>query len=302
MQPLNRLEPLLLLFAAGLGIGLVFPLSKYASLAGIDPFIYIGWSAAGASCILLALTLLFRQRLAITAASLRYAVIAGATTYAIPFGTLVFVVPHLGSGIPSIFQSLTAILTLGVVAMLGMEKPGLMRSLGLVLGLVGVLIIIASRPTVDSTEDVSALWIAAALVTPLSLAFGNVYRSAAWPEGQNPIPLAALTFAAAALLMLAVGVAIAAARGDAAYLLVPSGGVWVVVLQAIATGVGYAFFFRLQRVGGPVYLSQISYVNTAVGLGFAIALFAEPVNLLMAVALALIVVGVALVNRTFETR
>ena len=36
----------------------------------------------------------------------------------------------------------------------------------------------------------------------------------------------------------------------------------LMLLQSLATGVGYAFFFRLQQVGGPVYLSQISYVNT----------------------------------------
>ena len=52
-------------------------------------------------------------------------------------------------------------------------------------------------------------------------------------------------------------------------------GWWLIALQSLATGVGYAFFFRLQQIGGPVYLSQISYVNTGVGVAFAVLLFGE---------------------------
>jgi hypothetical protein len=43
-----------------------------------------------------------------------------------------------------------------------------------------------------------------------------------------------------------------------------AGGWHLILMQSLATGFGYAFFFRLQQVGGPIYLSRISYVNTAV--------------------------------------
>lgn len=72
----------------------------------------------------------------------------------------------------------------------------------------------------------------------------------------------------------------------------------IMVGQGIATGLGYAFFFRLQQVGGPVFVSQLSYVNTAVGLGFAVALFSEQLSRWSWLALGLIVIGVLLVNRT----
>ena len=49
----------------------------------------------------------------------------------------------------------------------------------------------------------------------------------------------------------------------------------LMLLQSLVTGIGYAFFFRLQQVGGPVYLSQISYVNTGVGVAFAVLAFRE---------------------------
>ena len=52
-----------------------------------------------------------------------YAAIAGQLTFAIPFGMLVVVIPHLGSGIPAIFQSLAPIITLAIVLALGLERP-----------------------------------------------------------------------------------------------------------------------------------------------------------------------------------
>ena len=69
----------------------------------------------------------------------------------------------------------------------------------------------------------------------------------------------------------------------------------------MATGIGYAFFFRLQQVGGPVYLSQISYVNTGVGVAFAVLFFGEQLTPWLWLAVALVFVGVALVNRTQES-
>ena len=40
----------------------------------------------------------------------------------------------------------------------------------------------------------------------------------------------------------------------------------LVAAQVAASTAMFAFFFRLQAVGGPVYLSQIGYVAAALGL------------------------------------
>jgi drug/metabolite transporter (DMT)-like permease len=77
-----------------------------------------------------------------------------------------------------------------------------------------------------------------------------------------------------------------------------AGGWHLILMQSLATGFGYAFFFRLQQVGGPIYLSRISYVNTAVGVAFAVLLFAKHLSASIWLATALVFAGVALVNRT----
>lgn len=278
-----------------MGIGLVFPLSKLASITGISPFAYIGFSALGASLVLYVLARSAKTPVCLTPPNLRYAAIAGALTYAIPFGTLAFVVPHIGSGIPAILQSLTPMLTLGLVATLRMEGLGLHKLAGLLLGLAGVLVIVVSRNRL-AIDEASAFWLAAAFVTPLALSCGNVYRSYAWPPGEKAVALAAVTFGAAAILTLGVqGVMLAIAGASVS---MPSliDAIPIILAQSLASGFGYFFFFRLQQAGGPVYLSQISYVNTTVGVFFAAILFGEPIGATTLLAVLLIFAGIALVN------
>ena len=110
-----------------------------------------------------------------------------------------------------------------------------------------------------------------------------------------------LTLAAAAcgIFLLLV---LAQLTGHGGAIVEPLENGWrLMLLQSLATGIGYAFFFRLQQVGGPVYLSQISYVNTAVGVAFAVLLFGERLNAWIWLAVALVFAGVALVNRTYAT-
>jgi drug/metabolite transporter (DMT)-like permease len=294
----RRIEPVLLLFAAGFCIGLIFPFGRLAGEAGIPPLVFAGASAAGTSIVLGAITLLSAQRLPFDARTLGYALVAGQLTFAIPFGTLVAVIPHLGSGIPAILQSLAPIVTLAIVLVIGLERPDMMRTVGLATGMAGAIIILVSRNAGVLDADASFGWFLAALVTPAALAAGNVYRSTHWPKGKGPMPLATLTLAAAALglglvllLQALAGGVIAAGPGLRA-------GWWLIPAQSLATGVGYAFFFRLQQIGGPVYLSQISYVNTGVGVAFAVLLFGERLSLWIWLAVALVFAGVAIVNRT----
>lgn len=295
---LRHLEPLLLLFAAGFCIGLIFPLGKMAAGLGLSPLLYAGLCATGASLVLAIICKIRGECIVIDAETLRYAAIAGQITFAIPFGTLFVVIPHLGSGIPAILQSLAPILTLGLVSVLGVERPGTLRTAGLLTGMAGTSIILLQRnsDTVDAHAGIG--WYLLALVTPASLAAGNVFRTTHWPNGRGPLPLAMLTLAGAACGIATLAVALHLA-GHLPY---PStsitSGLTLIAAQSLAVGIGYAFFFRLQQVGGPVYLSQISYVNTGVGVAFAVLLFAERLSLWVWVSVGLILAGVAMVNRS----
>jgi drug/metabolite transporter (DMT)-like permease len=295
----QRLEPLLLLFAAGFCIGLTFPLGKIAAEQGLSPLLYAGASAAGASIILAMISWIAGERIAADAETLRYAAIAGPITFAIPFGTMLVVIPHLGSAIPAILQSLAPILTLAIVSVLGVERPSPLRAAGLIIGMVGTSIILLARDSNGAGAQEAHLgWYLLALLTPASLAAGNVFRTTHWPKGHGPLPLAMLTLAGAAvsiaLLALALHLAGLVSLPSAGL----AAGAGLIAAQSLAIGIGYAFFFRLQQVGGPVYLSQISYVNTGVGVAFAVLFFAERLSVYVWVSVGFILAGVAMVNRS----
>jgi drug/metabolite transporter (DMT)-like permease len=294
----RRIEPVVMLFAAGFCIGLIFPFGKLAGGLGIQPLVFAGASAAGASLVLGLIATLLGDTIVLDRQTAIYAGIAGQLTFAIPFGTLVAVIPHLGSGIPAILQSLAPIITLAIVYAIGLERANPLRTAGLATGLAGALIILFSRHAGALEVHAPFGWYIAALVTPAALAAGNVYRTTSWPKAYGPLPLATLTLAAATAGIVLVLILEWLAGSSIEIAPALSRGWWLIAMQSAATGVGYAFFFRLQQVGGPVYLSQISYVNTAVGVAFAVLLFAERLSLWLWLAAALVFAGVALVNRT----
>lgn len=294
----RRFEPLILLFTAGGFIGLIFPLAKLAGQIGMSPLTYTGLSAAGAAVVLHVVAHLGGRPPPVKRQEIGYALIAGQLTFAIPFGTLAAVIPQAGSGVPAILQSLAPLLTLAIVYVLGAERPSLWRSVGLGMGFCGVLLILFARGAGADATGAKLAWYVAALVTPLALAGGNVYRSLAWPEGSRPVALARLTLLAAAwgLLTLAGLFELTGLGGPALAGL--ADGWWLILVQSFVTGIGYALFFRLQQVGGPVYLSQISYVNTGVGVIFAVLAFRESLPVAAWLAIPLIFAGIALVTLT----
>ena len=69
------------------------------------------------------------------------------------------------------------------------------------------------------------------------------------------------------------------------------------IAQMASASAMFAFFFRLQAVGGPVYLSQIGYVAAAVGLFAGIVFLGERYSALTWAGALIIAAGVAMTTR-----
>jgi drug/metabolite transporter (DMT)-like permease len=106
-------------------------------------------------------------------------------------------------------------------------------------------------------------WLLIALLIPLSLACGNVYRSLDWPRGAQGLWLAVGSNAAAALMLLLLAWGTSPWSDAMRMAQLP----WAMAAQVLAASLMFLLFFRLQEVGGPVTLSQIGTVAAAVGVG-----------------------------------
>ena len=209
-------------------------------------------------------------------------------SYAVPNLLLFTVIPHVGAGYAGIMYTLSPIITLLISVALGVRKPNGLGMAGIGIGFMGALTVALTRG--ETGQPASPGWVALALLIPVSLAIGNIYRTAAWPKGAGPIELAIGSNAMAAVLLLAGSALTPGGLAISTVVSVP----WVALAQVAAATAMFAVHFRLQQVGGPVYLSQIGYVAAAVGLFSGTFLFGEHYQLLTWLGAAVITSGVVL--------
>lgn len=299
MKAVWNSAPALFFLTGGL-LGLNLPLAKVAALAGVGP---IAWSlviSGGAGLILAAARAMGGSRGAPDGRELRFYAVSGLVSYALPNLLMFSVMPHVGAGFTGLFYTLSPVCTLALAVALGVQRTSRLGVAGIAVGFVGAAVVSASRGQLG--QPAGLLWLCLGLLVPVCLAAGNIYRTVAWPPGAHPIALAAGSNLAAAamlgLLLAGTGGAgtarLAEVPGLAAGLAEVPG---LAALQAAAAAATFALFFRLQAVGGPVYLSQIGYVAAAVGLIAGVAFLGERYGLATWSGAGLIALGVALSTR-----
>lgn len=280
-----------LLLINGTLLGLTLPFGKLATAAGVPPAIWAFVISFGAGAVLLAALLMHGGSIGLDRRKLRYFIVVAAVSYAIPNLLLFAAIPHLGVGFTGIMFTMSPLFTLAITLMLRLRRPSLLGVAGIGVGFVGAVIVALTRGAANQPAEL--LWVVAGLLIPVSLAVGNVYRTVDWPEGSGPIQLAAGSHLAAAVMLLVTAVSVAGGIPFAPLISVP----WLVVAQVIVSSVMFAVFFRLQAVGGPVYLSQIGYVAAAIGLISGMLFLGESYRIETWLGAVLISIGLVMTTR-----
>ncbi|MTJ82952.1 MAG: DMT family transporter [Telmatospirillum sp.] len=283
------LAPLFCLILVGGLLGLTTTLVKLAAASGWHPLPFLFWSVLGASALLLGLAVATGAPPATERAHLRYYVMSGLISITLPNALAFLAVPHVGAGFVSLCLAFPPMLTYVLALLLGMERIRAHRCLGILSGLGGAVLLALGKGGAGSSSPV---WVAAALTGPVFLAMGNIYRTRHWPAGARPLSLAPGMLTAGALLLLPMAGMVSfrppALDGTAGGLL---------AAQTVVFAGAYAFHFILQKLAGPVYLSQIGSVGALLGAAFAVLVLGEAADPVLGAALALILAGVVLVNR-----
>lgn len=279
-------KPLPLLLVTGIAFGCNFPLAKLAVAAGINPALWAVVICLGAGVALLLVANRFEAAPAV-AGILSYASISGLISNVAPLFLTFAAIPHIGSGLAAVMVAMSPVVTALISLALGVRPPSLLGLMGIGFGLAGAVIIIIARNATFSAGD--SRWLFLAVLIPVFLGIGNVYRTMAWPTGAGPMRLGAMVNLAAVFPLLAV--AWSWGGLDVAPLLnVPQ----LVLAQVTASIVMYLTFFRLQAVGGPTYLSQIGYVAAVIGAGIGVTLLGEAYPASVWAGVAVVAVGIGL--------
>ncbi len=280
----------LLLVTGGL-LGLTLPFGKIATTSGVPAILWAFIISFGAGGVLFLVLRLREHCFVLTARKLRYFTVAAAISYAIPNLLMFSAIPHLGAGYTGIMFTLSPVITLVLSILLGVRRPNLLGIAGIVVGFVGALMVALTRG--EAGQPAEIFWVLIGLLIPISLAAGNIYRTYDWPKETGPIELAVGSHLVAAGMLL-IGLLLI----DGVVAFTHLSGVPLVVMAQIASSSAmFAFFFRLQAVGGPVYLSQIGYVAAAIGLVAGVLFLGERYQLLTWAGAAVIGVGVAMTTK-----
>ena len=280
----------LLIVTGGL-LGLTLPFGKLATEAGIPAIAWAFLISFGAGGVLFCALLLGGGRVRLTAHKLRYFAVAAAVSYAVPNLLMFSAIPHLGAGYTGIMFTLSPVFTLVLSILSGIRRPNFLGVAGIVVGFVGAATVALTRGEAGQPADI--FWVLVGLSIPVLLAAGNIYRTFDWPHDAGPIELAAGSHLAAAAMLFAGNALTGGLDGIGMLADKPL----LSLAQAASASAMFAFFFRLQAVGGPVYLSQIGYVAAAIGLVSGVLFLEERYQLLTWAGAAVISVGVAMTTR-----
>lgn len=284
------LMPLLCLLSGGSLLGLSTNLAKLAGEAQLPPLAFLCWSIIGAALVLMIVSARRRALPPINARALEYYAVSALVGVA--GSNLIFfsAIPHVGASFVALIISLPPLLTYVGALVLRMERFQMIRAAGVAVALAGACVLAARKL---SAPDADGFWILLAIVGPVLLAIGNLYRTLRWPKGASADALAPGMLVAAAIMLLGAGFL------PGFSLAVPINQGLPLVLIAVQSVVFAGMFlllFMLQKTGGPVLLSLLGSVGALVGVPVAIIFQGEAPPEGLALGAALIAAGVALLT------
>lgn len=285
----QRYEPIGLLLFCGATLAVIINLFKAGGQLGLTSSQIAFGSSLGAGLILF-LWSLPGGGVPVNWRHLRAYIALGAISYGVPTALGALIAFQVGAGYSSVMTALSPIVTYALACVFGIATLAARKSIGLALGLVGTMILVA--PGLSDPGGTIFGWMALGLVIPLALASGNILRTLMVPP-ETPSRL----IAAGVLLTAACLLAPLALTGP----LAAFGNFQALGILAACAAISSIFnvaLFRLQKVAGPVMLSQIGYVAAAFGIGIAALTFGEVPTIGMIVAVALIIVGIRFVSAT----
>lgn len=252
-------------------MGLVWGSSFLFMKVALDGVSYtqIAWSREILGALTLGLVMLIgRQRLPRTPIIYLHFVVIAVANCIIPHLLFAWAEQHISSGLAGIYNSVTPIATAILVAVaFRVETLNRGQIFGVLLGLVGVVVIIAPWQFTDVTAD---LWgqlacIAAAVSYGVAIAYTRKFVS------NQPISGTAVAFlniGTAAVIMLLLTPLLAIGPVS---LTVPVAGS-LVLLGALGTGLAYIWNIAVLRAWGPTSVSTVTYLIpvVAVILGFLV--------------------------------
>ncbi|MGD9539296.1 MAG: DMT family transporter [Alphaproteobacteria bacterium] len=271
---------------------LVISLNRIATTAGV-PFIpYVFWQVFGAGVLLWVVCLVARRRPPLTRDSAISYLLVGLFGFAVPFSVLAAAAPNAPASVIALTLTMTPVLVYGFAILIGMDRFHWLRSLGIAASLGGVLLALLPKASLPSPDMVP--WVVLALAAPLCYSVANLSAARFRPPASGPIELATGVLTCATLFMLPI---MAFDGSWWAFNEPIADGAWTIFIALAVNALFMVLMYEVLRLAGPVVFSTYNYIATLCGMGWAAFIFGDQPSVWIWASLALLFLGLYLVNR-----
>ena len=282
----------MLLFGAAI-YSMTFSLNRIAIIEGIPVFAFVFWQGLGTALVTFVATIATRQLPSLRHKDLRLYLLLGTFGIAVPYTLLAVVAPKVPAGAIALGLTLSPIMTYVFAVLFRIDHVRLLRIAGILFGLAGVLLVLL--PDQSLPEPGMAPWLLMAFGAPLCYSLSNVCIAILRPPEMRAIPLTCGVFACASITMLPV---MAVTENWWIFDATMTDGDWALIGTIVISAIFLVLTFEIIRMAGPVFFSTYGYFGTLMGLGWAALYFGEAPSSWIWAAIAILFLGLFLVNRT----
>lgn len=215
----------------------------------------------------------------------------------IPFLLFAWAQQDISSGLASIYNATTPLMTM-LVSLLALreERPTRDRTTGIAVGFLGVLIVLGPWNGLGGGTALAQL---ACLGATASYGAAFVYlRRFVSPLGLSAIPVATVQVGLGAVVMLALAPAIAIAPVSLSVPVVLA----VLALGALGTGLAYVWNTNIVGAWGATNASTVTYLTPVVGVVLGVIVLSERISWNEPVGAAIVIVGIAITQGRMRRR
>lgn len=288
---LERLFLVSALVVMGAGWGATIPVAKYYVSHGLEPFGLLFWQLATGALLLGAYTVMRGKTLPLSRQHIALYTFVGLFGTLIPGYFSITATQFLPAGVMALVISTVPMFAFPIALLMRQDEFSMKRFVGLALGLIAVGLIVA--PEASLPERAMVVMIPVALIAPICYAIeGNVVaKTGTLGVGPIRVILGAFIFGSLVALPLAL-----------------FSGQWIspfeslgwphvaVLINAVIHAVVYGGYVWLVGRAGSVFAAQVAYLVTGFGLVWSIIFLDESFSIYIWSALALLFVGIFLVQ------
>lgn len=287
----GRFKSWVALIVLGLVWGATIPLSKIAVSTGHHPFGVIFWQFVIAIILLGGLAVVLRRQIVISRQTLIFYTIVCLVGTLVPNGFSYLAASHLPAGILGIIIATVPMFALIIALVFRIEKLSATRSVGVALGMVAVILLVA--PEASLPKPGQTVFALLALIAPFFYGIETNYLATQTPKKSDPI----ITLLMASVIGLFISAVLVVMFDAWVDLIVPwQAPEWSLLMASVLHALTYAGYIWLVGVAGSVFASQIAYIVTMSAVFIGVLFMGESHASEVWIALAVMIAGVVLVQ------